>query len=74
MLAAMKECTEWGVVFMLDCLAKYDPDPNEAKDVIERVSPHLLHSNAAVILSAVRVPAFSSPMACDGSPVPTATS
>jgi AP-1 complex subunit beta-1 len=55
LLNAMTQCTEWGMVYILDCLAKYEPDPQEAQDVVERVSANLNHSNAAVLLSTVRV-------------------
>ena len=55
LLNAMTQCTEWGIVYILDCLAKYEPDPQEAQDVVERVSINLNHSNAAVVLSTVRV-------------------
>lgn len=55
LMAAIAECNEWGIVFILDALAQYDPDPQEAQDVIERITPHLSHSNAAVVMSCVRV-------------------
>jgi len=55
LLVAMNECAEWGQVFILDCLSKYEPNADEAIQVIERVSPRLKHSNTAVSLSAVKV-------------------
>lgn len=55
LLAAMNECTEWGQVFILDCLAKYNPTEKQAEMVIERVIPLLVHVNSAVSLSAVKV-------------------
>lgn len=55
MMAALNQCTEWGQVSIMDCLSKYEPDAKEAKDIIERVSPRLMHGNPAVALSAVRV-------------------
>eukprot|EP00164_Ancoracysta_twista_P004132 GFYU01005549.1.p1 GENE.GFYU01005549.1~~GFYU01005549.1.p1 ORF type:complete len:929 (+),score=345.40 GFYU01005549.1:52-2838(+) len=56
LLAALNECTEWGQVFILDCLATYTPsDAREAESVIERVTPRLSHANAAVVLSAIKV-------------------
>jgi AP-1 complex subunit beta-1 len=55
LLAALNECTEWGQVFILDCLAKYQPTPKEAEDIIERVSPRLKHVNSAVAMSCVKV-------------------
>jgi AP-1 complex subunit beta-1 len=56
LLAALNECTEWGQVFILDSLAKYTPgDAREAENIIERVTPRLVHQNPAVILSAVKI-------------------
>lgn len=53
---ALNECTEWGQIFILDCLATYNPrDDKEAQSVCERVTPRLSHANAAVVLSAVKV-------------------
>lgn len=55
-LAALSECTEWGQVFILDAIATYRPaDAEEADAMVERVVPRLQHSNAAVVLSAVRL-------------------
>ena len=56
LLAALNECTEWGQVFILDSLGRYDPqDGKEAEGIIERVAPRLQHANSAVVLSAVKV-------------------
>jgi AP-1 complex subunit beta-1 len=56
LLAALNECTEWGQVFILDALAKYTPgDAREAENIIERVTPRLVHQNPAVVLSAVKI-------------------
>ncbi|OQV21734.1 AP-1 complex subunit beta-1 [Hypsibius exemplaris] len=56
LLTALNECTEWGQVFILDCVANYSPtDEREAQGICERVSPRLAHANAAVVLSAVKV-------------------
>ncbi|OCT98136.1 hypothetical protein XELAEV_18010365mg [Xenopus laevis] len=56
LLTALNECTEWGQIFILDCLANYIPkDDREAQSVCERVTPRLSHANAAVVLSAVKV-------------------
>lgn len=52
----MNECNEWGVVYILDALALYQPeDAKEAEDILERVLPRLAHSNSGVVLSATRV-------------------
>lgn len=56
LLAALNECTEWGQVFILDSLSRYEPtDAREAEGIIERVSPRLQHANSAVVMSAVKV-------------------
>ena len=56
LLAALNECTEWGQVFILDALARYAPsDTREAENIVERVTPRLVHQNPAVVLSAVKV-------------------
>ena len=56
LLAALNECSEWGQVFLLDCLASYIPqDEDEAENIVEKVLPRLQHVNAAVILGAVKV-------------------
>lgn len=56
LLTAINECSEWGQVFILHALANYVPkDAREAENVAERVAPRLQHSNAAVVLAAVRV-------------------
>jgi AP-1 complex subunit beta-1 len=56
LLTALNECTEWGQVFILDSLSKYEPaDSKEAEGIIERVAPRLQHANSAVVISAVKV-------------------
>lgn len=55
LLAALNEATEWGQVFILDCLARYRPEAKDAEDIVERVSPRLKHVNSAVAMSAVKV-------------------
>ncbi|KAK1892638.1 AP-1 complex subunit beta-1 [Dissostichus eleginoides] len=56
LLTALNECTEWGQIFILDCLANYSPrDDRESQSICERVTPRLSHANSAVVLSAVKV-------------------
>ncbi|KAK2099864.1 AP-2 complex subunit beta [Saguinus oedipus] len=56
LLTALNECTEWGQIFILDCLSNYNPkDDQEAQSICERVTPRLSHANSAVVLSAVKV-------------------
>ncbi|XP_031209914.1 AP-2 complex subunit beta [Mastomys coucha] len=53
LLTALNECTEWGQIFILDCLSNYNPkDDREAQSICERVTPRLSHANSAVVLSA----------------------
>jgi AP-1 complex subunit beta-1 len=52
----------WWQVVILDALAVYGgggavDEGREAEGIIERVTPRLQHVNAAVVLSAVKVPA-----------------
>lgn len=55
-LTSLSECTEWGQVFILDSMSSYTPSFGQETDfMIERVIPRLQHSNAAVVLSAVRL-------------------
>ena len=56
LLTALSECTEWGRIYILDFLAIHLPiDKREIESAIQRVVPHLSHSNAAVVLSAAKV-------------------
>ena len=55
LLAALNECTEWGQVFILDALARFEPTPKDAEEIIERVTPRLKHANSAVSMSAIKV-------------------
>ena len=53
---ALTECSEWGQVYILDALARYEPrDEREAEAVIERIQARMQHSNTAVVLSAIKV-------------------
>lgn len=56
LLTALSECTEWGRWYILDFLALHLPsDTREIDSAVQRVVPHLSHSNAAVVLSASKV-------------------
>lgn len=55
LLAALKDCSEWGQVVILDALSTYVPsDEREAETVIERIAPWLAHQNPAVVLNSVK--------------------
>lgn len=56
LMVALNETSEWGQVYILDCLARYEPrDEREAEAIIERIQARLQHSNTAVVLSAIKV-------------------
>ena len=56
LLIALNECSEWGRVALLGCLARYKAvDEKESEHICERVMPQFQHANGAVVLSAVRV-------------------
>eukprot|EP00397_Hematodinium_sp_SG-2012_P008110 GEMP01008165.1.p1 GENE.GEMP01008165.1~~GEMP01008165.1.p1 ORF type:complete len:904 (+),score=215.10 GEMP01008165.1:78-2789(+) len=56
LLSALNECTEWGQVAILDALAFYNPGSSRAAEqILERVACRLSHSNAAVVMSTVKV-------------------
>lgn len=67
LLSALNECTEWGQVFILDSLAKFQPrDHKDAEAICERVSIRFNHSNSAVVLSAVKVVLLCLPFISNG--------
>ena len=56
LLIELSECTEWGRWYILDFLATHLPsDTREIDSAVQRIVPHLSHSNAAVVLSASKV-------------------
>eukprot|EP01083_Nonionella_stella_P055377 146107_1 len=55
LLTALNECTEWGRVFILEALSKFEPKAHQAQDICDRVMPQLAHANAAVVMAAVKV-------------------
>ena len=55
-LAALNECTQWNQVALLDTLILFSPSSErEAVTILERVVPRLNHSNASVVMSAIKV-------------------
>eukprot|EP01096_Ripella_sp_DP13-Kostka_P000567 TRINITY_DN1060_c0_g2_i1.p1 TRINITY_DN1060_c0_g2~~TRINITY_DN1060_c0_g2_i1.p1 ORF type:complete len:941 (-),score=529.23 TRINITY_DN1060_c0_g2_i1:66-2798(-) len=55
-IVALDDCTEWGQIYILNCLATYKPrDSREAEGITERVASRLNHNNSAVVLAAIRV-------------------
>merc|ERR1719445_624224 len=57
LLTALNECTEWGRVFILDALSKFEAKGKggQARDICDRVVPQLAHANSAVVMAAVKV-------------------
>eukprot|EP00485_Elphidium_margaritaceum_P001553 CAMPEP_0202687414 /NCGR_PEP_ID=MMETSP1385-20130828/3093_1 /ASSEMBLY_ACC=CAM_ASM_000861 /TAXON_ID=933848 /ORGANISM="Elphidium margaritaceum" /LENGTH=969 /DNA_ID=CAMNT_0049342197 /DNA_START=46 /DNA_END=2954 /DNA_ORIENTATION=- len=55
LLTALNECTEWGRVFILDALSKFNAKGSQARDICDRVVPQLAHANSAVVMAAVKV-------------------
>lgn len=56
LMACLNECTEWGRITILGCLADYSTDDHEeALHIIERCIPQLQHVNPSVVLSSIKV-------------------
>ncbi|KAJ1675401.1 hypothetical protein EV182_001344 [Spiromyces aspiralis] len=56
LIAALNECNEWGQVYILESLMYIIPQQeSDAESIIERITPRLQHSNASVVLTAVKV-------------------
>jgi len=56
LLVALGECSEWGRIAILNCLARYKAtDEKESEHICERVLPQFQHANGAVVLAAVKV-------------------
>lgn len=55
-LACLNECTEWGRITILTCLAEYTAaDADETLHIIERCIPQLQHVNPSVVLLSIKV-------------------
>jgi len=53
---AFEDCTEWGQIYILNCLVKYNPkDDEEIQRIVDKVTPWLQHANCAVVLGVIRV-------------------
>jgi len=56
LLNILTDCTEWGQVYVLDAIAKFQcSTPDDKKAILEQVGAHLQHSNGAVVLASVNV-------------------
>ncbi|KAG8759944.1 beta-adaptin [Ceratobasidium sp. 428] len=55
LLIALNECSEWGRVTILSCLARYKTtDEKEAEHICERIMPQFQHVNGSVVLAAIK--------------------
>lgn len=55
LVACLNECTEWGRITILTCLADYNTSSSEeAAHIIERCVPQLQHANPSVVLSSIK--------------------
>eukprot|EP01134_Creolimax_fragrantissima_P004592 CFRG4592T1 len=56
LLTALGECTEWGQVYIIDLVSKFQPEtPNDAINTCDRIMKRLQSGNSAVVMSAVRL-------------------
>jgi AP-1 complex subunit beta-1 len=56
LVTAVEEATEWGQVYILSSLVRYQPKGGkEAKLIIEKIIPQIQHSNSAVVLAVVKI-------------------
>ncbi|KZP24850.1 Adaptor protein complex beta subunit [Athelia psychrophila] len=56
LLTALGESSEWGQIYILDCLLRYVPEKHEdAEQMAERVIIQLQHANSAVVLTSIKV-------------------
>ncbi|GAB1522166.1 beta-adaptin [Rhizoctonia solani] len=55
LLVALNECSEWGRVTILNCLARFHTtDEKEAEHICERIMPQFQHVNGSVVLAAIK--------------------
>ncbi|KAE9384507.1 Adaptor protein complex beta subunit [Gymnopus androsaceus JB14] len=55
LLAAIPESSEWGQIYILDCLLRYVPERHaDAEMMAERIIVQLQHGNSAVILTTIK--------------------
>ncbi|KAG8748659.1 hypothetical protein FRC10_000050 [Ceratobasidium sp. 414] len=56
LISALGECSEWGQIYILDCLLSYVPQTNtDAEILAEKVSVRLQHANSAVVLTTIKI-------------------
>ncbi|KAJ7582755.1 adaptin N terminal region-domain-containing protein [Mycena floridula] len=56
LLAALTESSEWGQIYILDCLLRYVPEQHvDAEVMAERIIVQLQHVNSAVVLTSIKI-------------------
>lgn len=56
LISALGECSEWGQIYILDCLLAYVPQTTtDAEILAEKVSVRLQHANSAVVLTTIKI-------------------
>ncbi|KAK2466955.1 hypothetical protein APHAL10511_001213 [Amanita phalloides] len=56
LLTALEESSEWGKVYILDCIMRYVPEKHaDAEAMAERIIVQLQHANSAVVLTTIKI-------------------
>ncbi|CAE6465366.1 hypothetical protein ACGC1H_004344 [Rhizoctonia solani] len=56
LISALGECSEWGQIYILDCLLSFVPQTTtDAEILAEKVSVRLQHANSAVVLTTIKI-------------------
>ncbi|KAF8741029.1 hypothetical protein AX14_006227 [Amanita brunnescens Koide BX004] len=56
LLTALEESSEWGRVYILDCILRYVPEKHaDAEAMAERIIAQLQHTNSAVVLTTIKI-------------------
>ncbi|GAB1517805.1 adaptor protein complex AP-1 protein [Rhizoctonia solani] len=56
LIAALNECSEWGQIYILDCLLSFVPQTTTDAEVLaEKISMRLQHANSAVVLTTIKI-------------------
>ncbi|KAG9125939.1 hypothetical protein FRC07_005517 [Ceratobasidium sp. 392] len=56
LISALGESSEWGQIYILDCLLSYVPQTTtDAEILAEKVSIRLQHANSAVVLTTIKI-------------------
>ncbi|QRV86015.1 adaptor protein complex AP-1 protein [Ceratobasidium sp. AG-Ba] len=56
LISALGECSEWGQIYILDCLLSYVPQSTtDAEILAEKISIRLQHANSAVVLTTIKI-------------------